>query len=59
VNSGTPPNVLSVTFSFKNCLFRPVIAALRREGATAAIEVKDFEGVIRAGRCLRGCETGK
>ncbi len=32
--------------------FRPVIAALQREGATAVLEVKDFEGVMRSREVL-------
>ena len=32
--------------------FRPVIAALERTGATAVLEVKDFEGVLRSKEVL-------
>jgi len=34
--------------------FRPVVAALRRTGATAVLEVRDFEGVIRSKKVLEG-----
>ena len=34
--------------------FRPVIAALRRTGATAVIEMKDFDGVVRSREALAG-----
>jgi sugar phosphate isomerase/epimerase len=32
--------------------FRPVIAALHRTGATAVLEVKDFDGVIQSKELL-------
>ncbi len=34
--------------------FRPVMAALRRTGGTAVLEVKDFDGVIRSMEALEG-----
>jgi sugar phosphate isomerase/epimerase len=37
-----------------NIDFCPVIAALRRTGATAVLEVKDFEGVLRSREVLAG-----
>ena len=34
--------------------FHPVMAALRRTGGTAVLEVKDFDGVIRSMKALEG-----